>query len=84
MLSSKGYNILSSDNDKSKCPFDLFVHPTFPCFGDPILLSICKNDVHMFVESKEGTNHHASILDSDPNSEVDPLKELASLSCHKL
>ena len=37
----------------------------------------------MFVEGKEGANHHSSILNGDPHSEVYPLEELASLGSHE-
>ena len=81
-LSSKWNNILSSDNDKSKSSFNLLMNSSLISFSDSILLCISKDNIHMFVKSKEGANHHSSILNSKTYSEVNPLKELTSLGSH--
>ena len=46
---------------------------SFVGFGDSEFFSICEYNVHVFVEGKEGADHHTSILNGDPDSEVDPL-----------
>ena len=50
--------------------------------GDPVLLGVGQDYVHVLVEGEEGADHHPPVLDGDPNPEVDPLQELASLSRH--
>lgn len=75
-------DVLSSDDDQPERALDLFLHSSLVSLGDSVLLGISEHDVHVFVEGKEGTDHHASILDGDPDSEVYPLQEFASLGRH--
>ena len=72
-LSSKRDDILSPDDDKPKCSFDLLMHSCLIGLRDPVLLCISEDNVHVFVEGKEGANHHAAILNGDTDSEVNPL-----------
>lgn len=75
-------DVFSSDDDQPERALDLLLHSSLVSLGDSVLLGISEHDVHVLVEGKEGTDHHASILDGDPDSEVNPLQEFASLCRH--
>lgn len=75
-------DVLSSDDDQAQCALDLLLHSGLVSLGDSVLLGIGEHDVHVFVEGKEGADHHASILDGDPDPEVNPLQEFAPLRGH--
>lgn len=81
-LSSEGDNILPANNDESEGTFDLFLHSGFVGLGDSVLFGIGEYDVHVLVEGEEGADHHAAVLDGEPDSEVDPLQKLAPLGGH--
>lgn len=53
-------------------------------FYYPILISISEYNVHMLIKGKKCAYHHSSILQSQPNSEVDPLQKFTSLCCHSI
>lgn len=75
-------DVLSSDDDQAQRALDLLLHSSLVSLGDSVLLSIGEYDVHVFVKGKEGADHHTSILDGDPDPEVYPLQEFASLCGH--
>lgn len=83
-FSSERNDVLSADDDKSESALDLFLHSSFVGLGDSVLFRICEDDVHVLIEGEEGADHHASILNSNPHSEVDPLQEFAALGGHLL
>jgi hypothetical protein len=80
-FSSEGDDVLSSNDDKAESSLDLFQYASFFGFSDSVFVSIGENDVHVFVECKKSTDHHPSVLDGYSDSEINPLEELASLSC---
>lgn len=75
-------DVLPSNDDQAQRAFDLLLHSSLVSLGDSVLLSIGEYDIHVFVKGKECANHHASILDGDPDPEVYPLQEFASLCGH--
>lgn len=81
-FSCKRNNIFSTNNDKSERAFDLFLDSGFVGLGDSVLFGIGEYDVHVLVEGEEGADHHSTVLDGEPDSEVDPLQEFAPLCGH--
>jgi hypothetical protein len=51
-------------------------------FGDSVLFGISEDYVHVLVEGQECADHHASILNGDSHSEINPLKKFTSLRGH--
>jgi hypothetical protein len=51
-------------------------------FDYSVFVGISKYNIHVLIEGKESAYHHATILHSQPDSEVNPLQELAPLRCH--
>ena len=81
-LGSEGDDVLAPDDDETEGPLDLLVDSGLVGLGDPVLLGVGEDDVHVLVKGEEGADHHPPVLDGDPHPEVDPLQELASLSRH--
>ena len=72
-LGGERNNVLPSNDDQPQAALDLFLDILFFVLDYPVLISIREYNIHVLVISQKGANHHTAILNSNPDSKVNPL-----------